>query len=370
MVRVMAVIAMVGDIFLQNSLPQSSALAAVAQVLQSADIAFGNLETPVSERGAAVEKWINMRMPPKLLSEVEAMGFKALTVANNHMMDYGELAFIDTLNHLDGHQIAYVGAGLNLKQAWQAKILSVGDVRLALVGAASTLGPGLAAADNRPGVAPIHVAESYHVDAAASMEQPGSAPYVFTRAWQEDLDRAVQVVAGAAREADWVVAALHWGVPPIWRSRFQDGLADYQIEVGHALIEAGADVIVGHHPHSLQAVEVYRGKPIFYSLGNFLFHHNQQPVQQTIVNRHAPYVLNALRDRIWSETIILVVDTNEMAYVMHPVLLDESGNPALLQGSEANALIERLAAMSPNADIRFRDGLGHLLLAQKISYGD
>ena len=69
--------------------------------------------------------------------------------------------------------------------------------------------------------------------------------------------------------------AMHWGVPPFWRSRFQDGLADYQVEVGHALIDAGADVIVGHHPHSLQEVEVYKGKPIFYSLGNFVFHHNQ-----------------------------------------------------------------------------------------------
>ena len=361
----MAVIAMVGDIFLQDCLPQSSALASVAEVLQSADIAFGNLEAPVSTRGTAVEKWINMRMSPELLSEVEAIGFKLLTIANNHMMDYGELAFIDTLNHLDSHQIAYVGAGLNLDQAWQAKIITVGDMRLAFVGAASTLGPGGAAADDRPGVAPIHVAESYHADSAASMEQPGSAPYVHTRAWQEDLDRAVQVIEAAARAADFVVAALHWGVPPAWRSRFQDGLADYQIEVGHALIEAGADIIVGHHPHSLQAVEVYRGKPIFYSLGNFLFHHSQ-PAARTIVNRNAPYVLRPSRDRIWSETIILVVDTDKSkpaAYVMHPVLLDEAGNPALLKGSDARAVIERLAAMSPNANIRFDDGRGHLLSA-------
>ena len=362
----MPLIAIVGDIFLQDSPPQSSALDAVAQLLQSADIAFGNLEAPVSDRGTAVEKWINMRMPPELLSEVQDIGFTMLTIANNHMMDYGELAFIDTLNHLDDHQMAYVGAGLNLQQAWQAKILPVDGVQIAFVGAASTLGPGSAAAENRPGVAPIHVAESYHVDAAASMEQPGSAPYVFTRAWPEDLDRAVQVIEQAAQAADFVVAALHWGVPPAWRSRFQDSLADYQVEVGHALIEAGADVIIGHHPHSVQAVEVYRGKPIFYSLGNFLFHHSQQSAQRTIVNRNAPYVLRPVRDRIWSETIILVVNVDEFepaAYVMHPVLLDEAGNPALLQGSEARALIERLGEMSPNANIQFHDGLGVLLLS-------
>lgn len=358
----MAVIAMVGDIFLQDRLPQSQALAAVAEVLQSAELALGNLEAPVSERGAAVEKWINMRMSPELLPEAAAIGFTMFTIANNHMMDYGELAFMDTLNCLDAHQIAYAGAGLNLEQAWQAKILLAGDLRLAVLAATSTLPLGSAATDDRPGAAPIHVAESYHVDAAASMEQPGSAPYVHTRAWPEDLDRARQAIEEAVREADFVVAALHWGVPPLWRSRFQDGLADYQIEVGHALIEAGADVIVGHHPHSLQAVEVYQGKPIFYSLGNFLFHHSQS-AQPTIINRNAPYVLRPVRDRIWSETIILVVDTDEMTYAMHPVLLDEAGNPALLKGSEARAVIERLIAMSPHATIRFHDGLGHLLLS-------
>ena len=360
----MAVIAMVGDIFLQDRLPQSRELAAVTEVLQTSDIAFGNLEAPISERGTAVEKWINMRMSPELLPEVESIGFKLLTIANNHMMDYGELAFMDTLNCLDAHQIAYAGAGLNLEQAWQAKILSAGDLRLAVLAAAATLPLGSAAADDRLGIAPIHVAESYHIDAAASMEQPGSAPYVHTRAWPEDLDRAVQAIEAAARQADFVVAALHWGVPPAWRSRFQDDLADYQIEVGHALIEAGADLIVGHHPHSLQAVEVYRGKPIFYSLGNFLFHHSQR-TERTIVNRNAPYVLRPVRDRLWSETIILVADTDEMTYVMHPVLLDEAGNPALLKESEARAVIERLGAMSPNANIQFRDGLGHLLLSQK-----
>lgn len=358
----MAVIAMVGDIFLQNRLPQSRELAAVAEVLQTSDIAFGNLEAAVSERGAAVEKWINMRMSPELLLEVESIGFKLLTIANNHMMDYGELAFMDTLNCLDAHQIAYAGAGLNLEQAWQAKILLAGDLRLAVLAAASTLPLGSAATDDRPGAAPIHVAESYHVDAAASMEQPGSAPYVHTRAWPEDLDRARQAIEDAARAADFVIAALHWGVPPLWRSRFQDGLADYQIEVGHALIEAGADLIVGHHPHSLQAVEVYRGKPIFYSLGNFLFHHNR-PAPPTIISRNAPYALNAVRDRIWSETIILAVDTDKMTYAMRPVLLDDAGNPTLLKGSEARAVIKRLEAMSPHANIRFHDDLGHLLLS-------
>ena len=346
----MASVAMVGDIFLQQPLPDSGELAEVIDVLKSADFAFGNLETPVSKGGEPTEKWINMRMRPDLLDDVMGMGFQVLTLANNHMMDFGELGFVDTLTHFYQRNLTYVGAGLDIDLAWEAKILRKGDVDVAFLGAASTLGPLSAAGANRPGVAPIHVS--------------GSAPYVHTRAWQEDIDRAVVAIERVLYDVDLIVVAMHWGVPPFWRPRFQDGLADYQVEVGHALIEAGADVIVGHHPHSLQEVEVYKGKPIFYSLGNFVFHHNKGPVEETPVSRNAPYGLTmARRDRNWSESLIVVAeldDEDEIAYRLVPVLLDDLGNPALLKGAAAAALIERLNVMSPNATISHVDGIGHL----------
>ncbi len=357
---------MVGDIFLQEALPQTVELAAVTEVLRGADIAFGNLETPVSARGAPVEKWINMRMPPELLVDVQNLGFDIVTLANNHMMDFGDVAFFDTLMHLRQRNMPHVGAGENLDAAWRAEIIAIGGTKLAFLGAASTLGIQSAATDERPGVAPIHVSESYNIDFAGSMEQPGSAPYVFTRAWAEDLDRAILAIEAARREADFVVLALHWGVPPFWRSRFQDGLADYQIEVGHALVDAGVDVIVGHHPHSLQEVEVYRGAPIFYSLGNFVFHHNQGPVKDTPISRNAPYAVSVdRRNRNWSETVIVFADISadgEVAYTLQPALLDDIGNPQLLYGDEAATLIERLACISPNADICCRAGMGYLQL--------
>ena len=360
-------IAMVGDIFLQEALPQTADLAAITEVLRRADIAFGNLETPVSERGTPIDKWINMRMRPALLADVVGMGVDIVTLANNHMWDFGEVAFNDTLGHLRARQLPYVGAGRDLDEAWRAEVLPLGELNIAFLGATSTLGPGSAAAEGRPGVAPIQVSESYHLDPPASLEQPGSAPYVFTRAWREDLERAIAAVKVARSQADFVVLALHWGVPPFWRPRFQDGLADYQIEVGHALIEAGADVIVGHHPHSLQEVEVYRGKPIFYSLGNFVFHHNQGPVRETPVSRNAPYSVNVdRRNREWSETVIVLADLSEpraARYSLQPALLGGDGNPRLLSGNEARAVIERLDAMSPSAQIRFGDGLGRLQLS-------
>ena len=357
-------IAMVGDIFLQEPLPKSAELADVSALLRSADIAFGNLETPVSTRGTPTEKFINMRMPPALLADVVALGFDMLTLANNHMMDFGEVAFHDTLGYLRDYDLPYVGAGVDIAAAWRAELANIGAAKVAFLGASSTLGPGSAAAEGKPGVAPIHISESYAIDPAASLEQPGSAPYVFTHAWGEDLERAAAAIEAARKKADFVVIALHWGVPPFWRSRFQDGLADYQIEVGHALIDAGADVIVGHHPHSLQQVEVYRGKPIFYSLGNFIFHHNQGPVRDTAVSRNAPYAVSVnRRDRNWSETVIAVADiagAGIVSYTLHPALLDEAGNPHLLAGAEAQAVIGRLAAMSPRAQITWRDGCGYL----------
>lgn len=362
----MPTIALVGDIFLQQPLPQTTELAAVAELLRGADTAFGNLETPVSRRGAPAEKWINMRMPPPLLTDLQGLGFDIVTLANNHMMDFGEVAFYDTLRHLHEQDLRFVGAGADLDRAWRAEIMTVGDIRVAFLGAASTLGPAAAATDQRPGIAPIHIAESYAADPAASLEQPGSAPYVFTRAWREDVERAIAAVEAARSEADLLVLAMHWGVPPFWRSRFQDGLADYQIEVGHALIDAGADVIVGHHPHSLQEVEVYRGKLIFYSLGNFVFHHNQGPVRNTPVSRNAPYAVSVnRRNRHWSETVIVLADLatdGAVSYTLQPVLLDSVGNPQLLGGGEAQALITRLDGLSPNARISYRDGLGHLQL--------
>ena len=362
----MPTIALVGDIFPQQALPQSAELAEVRALLGAADIAFGNLETPVSTRGTPAEKWINMRMPPELLADVSGLGFDIVTLANNHMLDFGEVALRDTLDHLSEHDLPFVGAGLDLDAAWRAEIVRVGDVRVAFLGAASTLGPAAAAADGKPGVAPIHVSEAYHLDPAASLEQPGSAPYVHTRAWREDLERAIVAVEAARSEADFVVLAMHWGVPPFWRSRFQDGLADYQIEVGRALIDAGVDVIVGHHPHSLQEVEVYRGKPIFYSLGNFVFHHNRGAARDTPVSRNAPYGVSVdRRNRNWSETAIVLADIaadGAVSFSLQPALLDADGNPLLLRGDEARALINRLDDMSPTARISYRDGLGHLQL--------
>lgn len=358
-----ATIAIVGDIYLEEDLTDS----AVYPLLRSADLTFANLEGPVSERGVPAEKWINMRMHPDLLPVIRRAGFDVVTVANNHMMDYGPDAFHDTLRLLPECDLTPVGGGANLQAAWQPVIKTANGVRVAFLGAASTLPPGSAAGEDRPGIAPIHIVESYRVDPFVSSEQPGTVPYVHTTAWAEDVERAQAAVVAARAQADFVIVALHWGVPPLWQSNYQGDLAEYQRPVGQALINAGADVIVGHHPHSLQGVEVCNGKPIFHSVGNFIFHKKKMAaaLKKSSIARNSPYSAGAPHDSRWAESVIINVTISTDAapvYTLTPVLLDPDGNPQLLTGGDAAHVIERLAAMSARlgGKLEFREDQGHL----------
>ena len=348
-----ATLAIVGDLFLTADLTSEQAADAAFAPLRAAALSFANLEAPVTEGGAASEKWINMQMAPAQLAGLRALGFDVFTIANNHMMDYGYDGFADTLRYLRAAGFPYVGGGEDLGAAWAAQVVEIGERRVALLGGASTLGATLPATDERPGVAPVRINESYAIDPNASLEQPGGAPYVHTRPWAADVERARAAIQAARADADFVVIAMHWGVPPLWRSRFQDGLAEYQLTLAQAFAEAGADLIVGHHPHSLQTIARVGQTPVFYSLGNFIFHHNRLGAEPSAVAQHAPYTLTVGRDRQWMETVVLTVDFagSEPSYRLYPVLLDEEGNPQAIRGAEAGELFARLGELSP--DVRF-----------------
>jgi poly-gamma-glutamate synthesis protein (capsule biosynthesis protein) len=275
------------------------------------------------------------------------MGFGVMTVANNHSLDFGTDAFLDTLSLLRKRGILPIGGGHNLQEAWSPVTVKAGGLRVAFLGIASTLPPGFAADTNRAGIAPIHVTETYQVDHTLSAEQPGTAPFVHTQPWPEDIETAQAAVQATQEEADFVVVSIHWGVPPLWRPPSQGDLAEYQRPVGQALIEAGADLVVGHHPHSLQGIEVYQGKPIFHSLGNFFFDSQVGAVHPSR-SRNMPYRYEDVGDRLWSESMILEVvlaPSRNVEYVIWPVLLDLGGSPHLLTGEDAQALIHRLSEM-------------------------
>lgn len=358
--------AFVGDVLWRDPLPETEAVAAALDLIGRADVAFGNLEGPASARGTAAPKPIRLRMDPGRLDDLARAGFRVVSVANNHILDYGIEAFLDTLEQLARRQIAAVGGAVNLQAARQPAVLTVDGVKVAFLAAASTLPPGFAAGDDRPGIAPIHVSETFQVDPGISLEQPGTSPFVHTRAWGPDIESAQAAVRQARQSADLVIFSIHWGVPAFWRAPFQGELAEYQQPLGRALIDAGADLVVGHHPHSLHGIETYRGKPIVYSLGNFIFH-MPASIERSPLLLRLPHHMEGLRDESWTASMIFVLQlgpAGTAAYEVWPLALDRAGNPSLLEGNEARTLIERIAVLSAplGARVVFAEGRGRLVL--------
>jgi poly-gamma-glutamate capsule biosynthesis protein CapA/YwtB (metallophosphatase superfamily) len=240
----------------------ASMFAGCASALQSADLCFAQLETTISERGAkAPNARLAMRSPPKMASAARAAGIDVVSFAGNHCLDYGYDAFADTLEHVASAGIALCGAGPTLEAARRPALLRTSGVRVALLARSSILPEGYAAEAQKPGCAPLRAHTVYE---PIERDQPGTPARISTFADRSDLVALIDDIRTARASADVVLVSLHWGIHMV-----PSVLADYQIEVAHAAIEAGADAILGHHPHLLKGVEFYRGRPIFYSLGNF-----------------------------------------------------------------------------------------------------
>lgn len=239
-----------------------SIFAGCAAALRQGDLCFGQLETTIARGGSkAPNARLAMRSPPQLARAARAAGFHAMSFAGNHCMDFGYEAFAETLRHADAAGLTLCGAGADLAEARKPRILAVKDQRVALLAASSILPDGYAAEAGKPGCAPLRAFTFYD---QIEIDQPGTPPRIRTFAHRGDLEALVSSIREARTAADVVLVSLHWGIHMIHAA-----LADYQLEVAHACIEAGAHAILGHHPHLLKGVEIYRGRPIFYSLGNF-----------------------------------------------------------------------------------------------------
>jgi len=330
---------------------ESKGFAAAIERLKSNGLVIGNLEMPVSERGYRVRKHSNLRSGPEVLPGVTGMGFHAVSLANNHMMDYGPDALGDTLEYVAKAGLAYSGAGLDLAQALKPVVLNLGDLRIGMLGFSSTLPIESDAGCNKPGIAPIRVGFSFEVDANLMVEQPGTMPVVHTWTDPDDRAQACDCVAALKKDVDVVIVMMHWGVPSYWLSPYQGLLASYQQVLGHELVSAGADMICGHHSHSLHPVEVYRGKPIFYSLGNFLF---ERP-----------------RGFMEPESMIVEIDVESGEFTLVPLYLDEDGFPELAEGARAVEVLDKLCLMSqPFGDaIQSNGAYGRVAIAEAVISG-
>jgi poly-gamma-glutamate synthesis protein (capsule biosynthesis protein) len=345
-------LALTGDLMLNRPIVRGGASpgsAAVWSLFAGTDLVFANLECPLTSRAAPADKVVAFRSPPDLAHDVRDAGVDVVSLANNHMYDQGVDGMFDTLDALREANVAAVGAGRDLSSALAPVVLSSGGVRVAFVGIAATLPLGSAAAADRPGLAPVRVTTSYVQDAAGLEETPGIAPFVETRAWPGDVDAVCAAVAAAKRGADICAVGIHWGVPNGWVAQFQDPLATYQRPLAASMVGAGADVIVGHHPHVLHGIEMIDGRPVFYSLGNFVFHTLRVGAQPVLRRPDPPYSWRSLRSKVNldSAIVVLTLEPGRVAGIeVVPVLINGAGDPELASGDDAARIVTSMADMS------------------------
>lgn len=252
----------VGDVRVDREDPDSL-MKFVAPVLNDSDITFGQLEASYSTRGQiAVNLTPGFRADPKLVPSLRHAGITCMSVASNHSHDYGPDCFLDTIRHLTDAGIKVIGGGADIEQARTPGIFDIKGTRVALLAYNAILQPGYEARRNKPGMAPLRVKTFYE-----QLDwQPGTPAKVWTFADPKDVADIEEDIGKAKQQADIVVVNCHWGV------HYMVGhIAMYQLEVGRRIIDAGADILLGHHAHNLGPIDFYKGKPIFYSLGNFAF---------------------------------------------------------------------------------------------------
>ena len=238
-----------GDLYLTETLQdkyrrtgiQAAAAEELLAFLRDGDLFILNQEFPFGTTGEAMEdKEYTFRVSPDLVSVPVELGVDLVTLANNHMLDFGRSPLTETLETLDAAGIAHVGAGEDLEEAKALKTFEIQGKTLGFLGASRVI-----------------------PEASWNASKYGSG--VFTT---YDATQLVEEIGKAKESCDFVAVLVHWGIE---RNTFPE---DYQKTLARQYIDAGADAVIGSHPHVLQGIEYYKGKPIFYSLGNFIFNNS------------------------------------------------------------------------------------------------
>ena len=213
----------------------------IAEDLKGVNLLFGNLEGPISDKGIKVGSIYSFRNDPKTIEGLTFAGFDVISLANNHVFDYGREALEDTFLRLKTAGIDYVGAGFNEGEAYGESTPVIKEIEGTKIGflAYTNLGP-----------------ETWK----AVGENSGMA-------WisEEDIERIKNDIKAVKEKVDILIVSFHSG------EEYLSTPTQFQIEFSKAAIEAGADIVIGHHPHVIQKSEQYQSGYIFYSLGNFVF---------------------------------------------------------------------------------------------------
>jgi len=242
-------------------------------VFRTADIVFGQMESPLSDRGTPMFiPGAPKRSPIKNVSALtaEGAGFDVMSFACNHAMDYGWEAFFDTLEVLKKHNIAVVGAGKNIEEARKPAILERKGTKVGFLAYISIMPNGLVAEEGIPGCVPLRASHFYQ----QWDFQPGTPPLIITKLFPEDKEAMEEDIARLRPQVDVLVVSMHCGLHMVPTT-----LAMYQKEAAYAAIDAGADLVLQHHAHILKGIEVYKGKIIFYGINHFAYEFSSHPGQ-------------------------------------------------------------------------------------------
>ena len=304
----------------------------VRPTLASVDLRFGNCERQYSARGVAKESAPHGRQPPEMAKIFTDCGFEAVTIANNHMYDAGPEALLDTRRLLLDKGIRVTGAGRNLAEAREPAIVEKHGIKVGFLGYCSVIPQGGEAGPDKVGIAPLRVKTDYE------LRGPHAPARVLTEPDEGDLKMILEDVAALRKRVDIVIPVFHWGV--IWVPRV---IADYQVTVAHACIDAGADLVLGHHAHVPKAIEMYQGKAIFYSLSNFCMTKpfpspkwSEEPWKHGALRNHAdqnpdmpllPYGRDARRSLL-AKAVFTKSGVREVSFL--PMMIDHLYRPEML----------------------------------------
>lgn len=248
----------------------------VADIFERADYGFVNFETPVAPNHSHGTKPFLFDAPIDLITALQSSGIKIVSFANNHVMDQGWAGFAESRQHLKEKGLLFLGSGDTAATAWQPLIVEKGGIRVGWLGMTRWLN----GASNPTDPVQPHVnflpypAEVKSKDNDRASKDPATLT----------PDTVLEAVKKARAQCDFLVVSIHWGVEYAPAPRPED------VELAHRILDAGASVIVGHHPHVLQPVESYRtpdgrNTVIFYSLGNFLSNQSRNYVDNVMPDK-------------------------------------------------------------------------------------
>lgn len=427
-----------GDALITRRLPlyDDPAFSGMVELLHGCDVAFTNTEVTLSRfRGWPVVESGGMALSvdPRCAHDLRKLGFNCTAFANNHTLNYGEEGVLHTLDALRDANLVCAGAGTNLGEARLPAYLDTCRGRVGLIGCASSFAKGQSAGDQsailpgRPGLNPLRVKRTIMVDKKAMREirriaaetgieqqrafgdwmnfyppvaKEGEYSFlnqayavgdgemrVRTEPHEGDLGEIVRWTAEAKRQAGFAMVSIH--AHEQGRERWLP--ADFLPTFAHAVIDAGADIVVGHGPHLLRGLEFYKGKPIFYSLGNFIFQYEtlerfaaddyetmKRDLTWTPGQVTADIHQNLERsfpadDRYW-ETVLPICEFEGdrlRAIALYPLTLGfrqpvwERGIPRLASGAQAEQTLQRFATLSEpfGTQIAIADGVGHVRIS-------